>query len=245
MDESSYSSFFMNPGSQDILPTASVQTSLQPYHQPLATGADNSASEFPDEDWTVFINQAWVADPLNQDWPSHQMMSNTETTRYTAPTPTTVGLCNDDSSDWKDPSGTTFNVDSLPSRLPTWNLECHDPLPGPGKLQVDGFFDELSNLVTISNEDQQTGANNPSACTFPSIPNRDPRNTSLDNQLTIGNDAHKSFSRIQDLHRHHRGIHMQERKFVCRYAGCLRASRGFPRKDKLSEHERKVHGRKR
>lgn len=55
--------------------------------------------------------------------------------------------------------------------------------------------------------------------------------------------CNKQFTRIYDLHRHHRGIHEGKAKFPCRFAGCSRAVKAFPRKDKRDEHERKIHGR--
>lgn len=55
-------------------------------------------------------------------------------------------------------------------------------------------------------------------------------------------NCNKCFSRIYDLHRHHRGAHDKRIQFNCRHSGCPRNTRGFPRKDKRDEHERKVHG---
>lgn len=54
--------------------------------------------------------------------------------------------------------------------------------------------------------------------------------------------CNKEFSRIYDLHRHRRGIHERQAQFSCRYAGCPREVRAFPRKDKRDEHEKKIHG---
>lgn len=54
--------------------------------------------------------------------------------------------------------------------------------------------------------------------------------------------CNERFTRIYDLHRHHRGVHEGEANFRCRYTGCLRAVKAFPRKDKRNEHERKIHG---
>lgn len=55
--------------------------------------------------------------------------------------------------------------------------------------------------------------------------------------------CNKQFTRIYDLHRHHQGIHERKAKFPCRFTGCSRAAKAFPRKDKRDEHERKIHGR--
>ncbi|KAF2250203.1 hypothetical protein BU26DRAFT_297146 [Trematosphaeria pertusa] len=59
-------------------------------------------------------------------------------------------------------------------------------------------------------------------------------------RCTYGN-CNKLFSRIPDLDRHHRGSHEGMRDFTCRVAGCQRAVRGFSRKDKRNDHERKMH----
>ncbi|KAF2241685.1 hypothetical protein BU26DRAFT_524849 [Trematosphaeria pertusa] len=55
-------------------------------------------------------------------------------------------------------------------------------------------------------------------------------------------NCNKRFSRIYDLRRHHRGKHEGTAEFTCRYPGCRRGIRGFPRKDKRDDHERKIHG---
>jgi hypothetical protein len=54
--------------------------------------------------------------------------------------------------------------------------------------------------------------------------------------------CNKRFNRIHELHRHHRGTHEKILPFPCRTDGCARAKRGFPRKDKRNDHERKMHG---
>ena len=55
-------------------------------------------------------------------------------------------------------------------------------------------------------------------------------------------NCNKRFNRIHELHRHHRGIHKKILPFPCRTDGCERAKKGFPRKDKRNDHERKIHG---
>jgi hypothetical protein len=57
----------------------------------------------------------------------------------------------------------------------------------------------------------------------------------------------RSFRRLYDLGRHHDGRHSSEGpRFWCIVPGCDRSAavggRSFPRKDKLSDHVRKVHG---
>jgi len=49
------------------------------------------------------------------------------------------------------------------------------------------------------------------------------------------------FTRISDLRRHHANKHARINNFFCRFPFCERCTRGFPRKDKRDEHERKVH----
>jgi len=57
----------------------------------------------------------------------------------------------------------------------------------------------------------------------------------------IYNDCGSVFTRLSDLKRHHRGIHKRCVSFYCRFAGCQRARRGFSRKDKRDDHERRLH----
>ncbi|KAH7070093.1 hypothetical protein FB567DRAFT_220163 [Paraphoma chrysanthemicola] len=54
-------------------------------------------------------------------------------------------------------------------------------------------------------------------------------------------NCNKKFSRLPDVHRHHRGTHQDLRPFRCRALGCERGERGFPRRDKRDMHERKMH----
>jgi hypothetical protein len=54
-------------------------------------------------------------------------------------------------------------------------------------------------------------------------------------------NCNKQYSRKPDLHRHHRGVHLQDQRFKCRVNSCERAIRGFPRRDKRDMHERKMH----
>jgi hypothetical protein len=67
----------------------------------------------------------------------------------------------------------------------------------------------------------------------------------LDNgrfQCTMDN-CRRSFARKADATRHHRSKHLPVRDFFfCGWAGCERQLRGFPRKDKRDDHERKIHG---
>lgn len=54
-------------------------------------------------------------------------------------------------------------------------------------------------------------------------------------------NCNKRYSRLQDLRRHCRGLHLHDHQFKCRALGCERAVRGFPRKDKRDTHEKKMH----
>lgn len=56
------------------------------------------------------------------------------------------------------------------------------------------------------------------------------------------NECNIHFTRISDLKRHHKAQHERLYEFSCRFHGCPRVKRGFKRKDKRNEHERKVHG---
>ncbi|KAK1755312.1 hypothetical protein QBC47DRAFT_402656 [Echria macrotheca] len=53
--------------------------------------------------------------------------------------------------------------------------------------------------------------------------------------------CHAKFKRNQELRRHQQSRHQRLELFFCRVAGCKR-KKGFPRKDKWRDHERKVHG---
>ncbi|KAH6629248.1 hypothetical protein C7974DRAFT_183767 [Boeremia exigua] len=57
-------------------------------------------------------------------------------------------------------------------------------------------------------------------------------------------NCNKKYSRKPDLVRHYRGAHLHDQRYKCRIAACERSQRGFPRRDKRDDHERKVHKRK-
>jgi len=79
-------------------------------------------------------------------------------------------------------------------------------------------------------------------------PTRSPRPTAVSFRTvtktsyvcTFG-ECSKQFSRLYDLHRHHRSAHERVLVFPCRFAGCEREKAGFSRKDKRDDHERKMH----
>lgn len=50
------------------------------------------------------------------------------------------------------------------------------------------------------------------------------------------------FSHKKDMKRHERSIHNLVANFPCQFPPCQRALRGFTRKDKRDEHEKKMHG---
>ena len=52
----------------------------------------------------------------------------------------------------------------------------------------------------------------------------------------------RRFSRYQELTRHQNSVHERAQIFMCRTSDCIRARRGFPRRDKRDCHERRVHG---
>lgn len=56
------------------------------------------------------------------------------------------------------------------------------------------------------------------------------------------NSCGSRFGKYQELARHQNSLHFQRRRYPCRIPGCLRSRRGFPRKDKRDDHEKKVHG---
>jgi hypothetical protein len=53
--------------------------------------------------------------------------------------------------------------------------------------------------------------------------------------------CNKKYSRMPDLRRHHRGSHLEDRRFKCRALGCERAIRNFPSRDTRDVHEKKMH----
>jgi hypothetical protein len=57
----------------------------------------------------------------------------------------------------------------------------------------------------------------------------------------IYNRCESRFTRMADLKRHHADRHQRLVSFYCGFAGCRRAKRGFGRKDKRDDHERRVH----
>ncbi|KAK4222447.1 hypothetical protein QBC38DRAFT_81903 [Podospora fimiseda] len=58
------------------------------------------------------------------------------------------------------------------------------------------------------------------------------------------NNCGRSFTRKADANRHYKLKHEVTGRdsFLCQWEGCERRLRGFSRKDKRDEHERKVHG---
>ena len=54
-------------------------------------------------------------------------------------------------------------------------------------------------------------------------------------------DCNRKYGRLPELRRHQRGAHLDDRRWKCRSTGCERATRGFARRDKRDDHERKVH----
>ncbi|CAN9120924.1 unnamed protein product [Alternaria alternata] len=53
----------------------------------------------------------------------------------------------------------------------------------------------------------------------------------------------KEFKRAAELRRHKDSVHSQNpQQYFCKVPGCDRASRSFPRKDKLADHTARVHG---
>lgn len=73
---------------------------------------------------------------------------------------------------------------------------------------------------------------------------REPQCRTLDDGSVVCtyNSCGSQFRRRWDLTRHHRAVHLRAGIFVCGSTGCIRATKGFPRKDKRDEHERNVHG---
>ena len=54
----------------------------------------------------------------------------------------------------------------------------------------------------------------------------------------------KEFKRAAELRRHKDSVHNQNsQQYFCKVPGCNRASRPFPRKDKLADHTARVHGK--
>jgi uncharacterized Zn-finger protein len=59
--------------------------------------------------------------------------------------------------------------------------------------------------------------------------------------LCIYNKCGSQFTRISDLKRHHLDRHVHIKSFYCRFNGCRRAKRGYARKDKRDDHEKRIH----
>jgi hypothetical protein len=55
--------------------------------------------------------------------------------------------------------------------------------------------------------------------------------------------CNKKYARLTELRRHQRGAHLNDQRWKCRSTGCDRMRRGFSRRDKRDDHERKVHQR--
>jgi hypothetical protein len=53
--------------------------------------------------------------------------------------------------------------------------------------------------------------------------------------------CNKTYGRLPELRRHQRGAHLNDQRWKCRSAGCDRMKKGFARRDKRDDHERKVH----
>lgn len=53
----------------------------------------------------------------------------------------------------------------------------------------------------------------------------------------------KTFTRMADLRRHYKTIHLRTKSYFCSFQGCPRYNRSFARKDKRDEHEEKQHRR--
>jgi len=109
---------------------------------------------------------------------------------------------------------------------------------------------DLESLPTGSYEDR-IHANFKANDTHPSQNNNISLNDAVIKSATFNSKHHclwkdgcdKSFKRISDLERHWQSVHLLER-YHCIFNGCDdNGGQGFSRRDKLTEHERKKHGK--
>jgi hypothetical protein len=57
----------------------------------------------------------------------------------------------------------------------------------------------------------------------------------------LESSCNRKYSRKPDLVRHYKGAHLRDDTYKCRVPTCERSERGFPRRDKRNDHERKIH----
>ena len=136
------------------------------------------------------------------------------------------------------PCGSTWRFD-MPSFLTTCTNQT-----GPNDLSVGLPIQHATHLETNPNNGQFTQAN---THTGTNTNTNTLANTNIISaQLADGTwlctvaSCHRKFKRHQELSRHHRSMHQQLQLYFCRVAGCRRG-RGFSRKDKRDDHERKGH----
>jgi hypothetical protein len=97
--------------------------------------------------------------------------------------------------------------------------------------------------VRASHQNKQTSQfDNIPTFEIPDIPDIPYRIETKQIYVCTYQNCNREYGREPDLRRHYRGAHLRDETYKCRNPTCGRARRGFPRRDKRNDHERKVHG---
>jgi len=118
------------------------------------------------------------------------------------------------------------------------------PLNSFSTTQTAGNFTDDMDYADLSGLDNQSGQLLASDKSSSTSPISEPCLQILGKKLfkcIHNNNCGTQFTRISDLKRHHRVRHERRASYNCRFAGCRRAVRGFCRKDKRDDHERRLH----
>jgi hypothetical protein len=119
------------------------------------------------------------------------------------------------------------------------------PFNFEGVQSAENYVDvmQMTDHTRISDPDERSSHRPSGSESRSSSPVSQPAVQILGNKsfLCLYNKCASQFTRISDLKRHHFDKHVHVKYFYCRFAGCRRAKRGFSRKDKRDDHEKRVH----